>query len=434
MMRKFARYWCQSLFLLLCATSCITAVTNASAKPGNRLFLTSSVNNARPFVGQEILLTYTLCFKEVAPKISHETNPSFTGLWAKESPPERFIKSIPIMVNGEEFRSAVVKQFRIVPLQSGRFTVAGYRMQCMLSQAQAALNLTESPVQLTAPTIILSASPLPEPVHDSFSGGIGTFTLNLIADQKKIRLGEQVSLKLILTGKGSLHTLQLPRLSVPESFLHNPPEQRASSDTVTSTTVVWPQSQGTFEITSNRIAIFNPETRAFTTLLPKPVTITVDAPLKRSSAEESIPPPAIWSMKSNFAPLLAAFIMIMISLLTIVTIVIKRRNGQQSEKGTTLERHPEPGISAGEMKQQLFTRLEASGINNPGAMTRRELEGALQTLRMTTENRSDLSAILDTLDKILYSPSGKSGAQLPVSTIETFTALLAILKNIKSSH
>ena len=436
MITSFApsRYF--AFILLLLAACCSPAVTDASEKQGNSLFITSSASNIHPFVGQEIVLTYTLCFKDVAPKILNETNPSFTGLWAKESYPERFIKSIPKRVGGELFRSAVVKQFRVVPLQSGAFTIAGYNMQCLLPQEQIAASikgLPETPVRIAAPPVALFAIALPEPVPENFSGGIGSFSLDLITDYRKIRVGEAVSLKLIVTGKGSLHTLQLPGLTLPESFRQNLPERRRGSDSLIVTTRVWPQSQGTFQIPALRTAVFNPETKRFSTLFSQPVTITVDAPLQGGAAEEAQPPAG--DVKNNLLRAVTGGIVALLLLLCIVAFVLKRRKGRQGARAaTTAEGQPEKRASAGEMKQQLFALLETAGMSNPGALTRRELEGALQKLNIPTESRSELLALLDSLDKILYSPSMNMGTPIPESVVAKVNALRALLKKVEPSR
>ncbi len=431
-MRSFARYLLLSLLLL--ATCCTPAVAEASEMPGNRLFLTTSASNTHPFAGQEILLTYTLWFRDVAPKISSETNPSFTGLWAKESQPERFIKSMQKKVNGDELRSAVVKQFRVVPLQAGTFTIAGYVMQCILPQQQIATNLKEIPetfVRITAPPIILSSLALPEPVPEGFSGGVGAFTLDLRSDNQKIRVGEPLTLKLIVTGTGNLHTLQLPGPTLPESFRHNPPERTTSPGSITSTITAWPQVTGSFKIPALRLVVFNPETRKFSTLVSKALTITVEEGPFQGKIGQEAEHPAAAEGKNNFSVPATGAIIAILFLLTIIAMALKGKKLQQSSRATTSEHQPEGDASAETMKQQLFTLLETAGIRTPEAMTRKELERALQELTIPVESQSELSAVLDSLDKILYCPSGKNGSPIPASIVAKVNALLTLLKTVE---
>ena len=86
------------------------------------------------------------------------------------------------------------------------------------------------------------------------------------------------------------------------------------------------------------------------------------------------------------------------------------------------------------MKQQLFTQLEAAGMNNAGAMTRRELDEALQRLKVSTEERLEFSAVLDSLDQILYTPSAKKERPIPEAIVEKVNALLALLKKVERSR
>ena len=81
--------------------------------------------------------------------------------------------------------------------------------------------------------------------------------------------------------------------------------------------------------------------------------------------------------------------------------------------------------SAKEMKQQLFALIEACGISNPEALTRKELESALQKLDIANNSKAEIPAMLDALDKILYTPLGE---KIPESTVTKVNALMATLK------
>ena len=444
MAKGFALQRYCALFWLIITSLCAPAITGVSGHP-DKPFLVSSISSTSPFVGQEILLTYTLYFKNAAPKISAETNPSLQGLWAKESVPDHFIKSIPATVQGERFRSAIVKQFRLVPVQSGIITVSGYNMQCVLPPQQVTTNgneLPDTPVKITAPPIIISARALPEPVPEGFSGAVGDFSLTLLTDKEHLRVGEPLSVKLTLTGKGSLLTLELPVVHLPESFRQNPPERTTtlnkeselSSGTITSTILAWPQSEGDFQITAPRLVVFNPATKQFSTLLAKPLALTVTGTVQGAMTNEKEPSDTTRETMRDFSPLIKNTAIIIVLLLCGVTIArAGKKIVQKREKilrDVASELKPDMGKSAGKMKQQLFTMLEEAGIKSPGGMTRSELKQALLEINITDELRTELLTVLDALDMIIYCPAGTTETGIPEWIAAKVTVLLNELKKM----
>ncbi len=444
MAASFAPYRYRPLFILLMALLCAPAIAGASTLQGNKPFLASSINNNRPFTGQEILLTYTLYFRDIAPKISNEVSPSFQGFWARESGSERFIKSLPATIQGENFRSAVVKQFKLVPIQSGKITVSGYSMLCTLPQNDIGTDGKEPPdssVRITAPAMTISARALPLPVPKPYSGAVGSFSLSLMADKEMLNVGEPLSLKLTLTGKGSLLTLELPDVQLPESFRQNPPERATNlvkksgttSGSITLTTLAWAQSEGDFQIPPVTLVVFNPDTQQFSTLHSKSLAIQVHAATRKAAGggeEKSLNTP---SEKKVSATTLFSSIAIAILLLVSSALIALSRKKQPTDvkkivpKGA-VSHSPETGTSAKNMKQQLLALLAETGIKSPGGMTRIELQDALQEINLPDETRSELPEVLDSLDKILYSHSEEKERRIPEWMKAKVNALLHALK------
>ena len=433
--------WHNGLFWLIIALLFTPALASASL---DKPFLTSSASNSRPFVGQEIVLTYTLCFKDSAPKISRETNPSLRGLWAKESAPDRFIKSAPATVEGKHVRSAVVRQYKLVPVQSGTITVSGYSMQCFLpQQTETTTGQKEAPdtrIDITAPAITLSVLPLPEPVPEGFTGAVGNFSFNVEANKQHLDIGEPLTLKLTLAGTGSLLTLELPSLQLPETFRSNRPEKTTtlqkesalSQGTITSTIIAWPQSEGNFLIPALRLVVFNSDTQRFSTLLSKPVAITVTRPAQAALAADTKPPSAAPLDTTPTGKLIPVTIIIAVLLLTAIAVVVRRKKLLPANIVTAQRKRAVPQAennnSPGTMKAQLFNVLERAGIKNPGCLTRKELEQALQEIKMSSETQNELPAVLDSLDKIMYSPAEQQGAGIPDGIVAKINAILNELK------
>jgi len=445
----FARYRYRPLFMLVMALLCAPATAGASRLQGNNPFLASSINNSHPYTGQEILLTYTLYFRDIAPKISREVPPSFQGFWAKESGSERFIKSLPATVQGEYFRSAVIKQFKLVPIQSGKITVSGYNMLCTLPQDNVTMNgkeLPDSSLRITAPAITITARALPQPVPKKHSGAVGIFSLSLSTDKEKLNVGEPLSVKLSLTGTGSLLTLELPNVQLPESFRQNPPERatnlvknsKTTSGAIIATTLAWPQSEGNFQIPAVTLVVFNPDTQHFSTLQSKSLAIQVNAAAKKTTGgeEKSLNTFSEKKVSENtlFSTVTIALLLLIIGALTLL---IRKKQLTDAKKRVAkgIANHsPETETSAKTIKQQLLALLAEAGIKCPGGMTRIELQNALQEIHLPDETRSELSEVLDSLDKILYSHSEEKESRIPDRIKGKVNALLQALKKAGSPN
>lgn len=445
----FSRYRYRSIFLLIIAVLCAPAFSGASETSGKKPFLVPSINISHPYVGQEILLTYRLYFRNAAPKISAETAPALQGIWARETGTERFIKSIPAIVQGEPFRGAVVKQFRLVPVKSGTITISGYSMLCTLPQEQVTPDGKEFPDQrlrITAPAITIFARNLPEPAPEKLSGAVGTFTLNLTTNKQNLRIGEPVSLKLILTGTGSLFTLELPDILLPESFRHNPPEKatiltkdsETTSGTITSTIIAWPQSAGDFEIPAASLVVFNPETSRFTTLHTRPLNIRVSPAAQDAEAVREEPIYSSTDSKDSANPrfmVIGIGLLLLMSAAAIVLVRKQRLKGAIKPETGNISKHPlENEKTARSMKQQLFSSLVEAGIERPEGMTRKELNEALQKKNISDEIRSELTGVLDSLDRILYTPAREKEKRIPDWIAANLNAVLNAIKKAGSSR
>ena len=430
--------------MLIVAALCAPKCTRASEIQGNKPFLASSINNSHPFVGQEVLLTYTLFFRNTAPKISDEVAPSLQGLWSRETGSERFIKSMPAMVQGEHFRSAMVKQFRLVPIQSGRITLKGYSMLCTLPQDNVSKELPDTRLRITATTITINAQNLPAANPEKLSGAVGIFSLGLITDKQKLKIGEPVSLKLILSGTGSLLTLEMPNLTLPESFRHNPPEKtttlipasETTSGTITATIIAWPQSEGVFQIPSTALVVFNPQTEQFSTLHTQPLAIRV-TPAEREAKEDGEHSfDTATETKKRRTPIFTIITLLLVMSSAAIYLVRKKRVDDAKKLADEERTDQQSGNSksAKNMKQQIFILLEESGIKSPGGMTRAELNEALQKINIPDESRSELPAVLDSLDRILYSQAAEQENRIPDWIAAKIDILLRALKKAGSSR
>ncbi|NTW56220.1 MAG: protein BatD [Chlorobiaceae bacterium] len=445
-MRRALTHFTLLLQLLLALVN-VRAFAATVPQGDAKTFLTSSVSDTRPYVGEEVLLTYTLYFRETAPKISDEVTPSLRGLWAKEAKPERYIKSTPATFRGQSYRCAVIKRFRLVPVQAGTLTVSGYSMNCAVPSGKPAAGGAEPPdiiAQITAPPVTIEAKPLPGTPPPGFSGAVGSFSLELLADKQNVHAGDPLTLKIRVYGTGSLLTLTLPPLKLPDSFRPGTSEvtnalqseSAVSSGSTTSTIVVWPQSPGNFAIEPVRMVVFDLEAGTFHTLESKPLSVIVGPATGNAGAGPKpvngpVPPVAPGPEKNNAAGTPFSFIAVIAAVVLAAAVVIfflKKR--PSSVSGETVSEVPsQTGDSPQAIKKLVFELVEKAGINGAAGLTRNQLKAELQNKTEITEEQLDeLTGLLDTIDRILFTSSATREGGLPGDSGEKIERLRKALK------
>ena len=111
------------------------------------------------------------------------------------------------------------------------------------------------------------------------------------------------------------------------------------------------------------------------------------------------------------------------------TILVRRKQMEQKKaKGQTGS-----DTSPASLKHELFLLLEKAGIKRPGGLTRVELKNALLKLGLPNDVQAELPAVLDSLDRILYSPTGKKDAATPDSITERVNSLRQALSTFSGA-
>ncbi|UWX57708.1 BatD family protein [Chlorobaculum sp. MV4-Y] len=269
---------------------------NSGTPSGSKLFVESSLDNAAPWVGQEVRLTYTLFFSGAAPQIEDKSQPEHPGIWVRELAPETYIDSTPVSKNGELFRKAVVKQLRLVPMQSGKLPVTGYRIRCLVPrQGEASLdsrNDTET-IVIAQPAII-QARALPKPAPADFSGAVGHFTLSVSPENSTVHAGESLSLSVTISGKGNLDTPPPLKVLLPEGIRQEasatPPDTasaKGSTSSVSTKMLLIASKEGVFRFVPVKLTAFDPEAGRYETIASNAIAIKVIAGQATSAQPQS---------------------------------------------------------------------------------------------------------------------------------------------------
>ena len=254
-----------------------------NAAPEN--FLRAEVSTDRVYVGQQIILNLNL-YASVNP-ISRNMvrEPDLDGFFAR--PRRRFDASPETVIqNGREYQRRTLASLALFPIKSGTLQIDPYRM--VIGAVRTRNNSTFSrrfteQIPVNSDTLTIEVSELPQPRPDDFSGGVGTYTMEVDVDRNELSTDDALRVVIQVTGQGDVQRLEAPvpvnedewniydPQVVQEQFLDSPSGMFGRK--VFEYQLV-PKRAGTFEI-APALRYFDTETESYTSLTPERFTIRV---------------------------------------------------------------------------------------------------------------------------------------------------------------
>jgi hypothetical protein len=177
---------------------------------------------------------------------------------------------------------------------------------------------------LAADPITVTASPLPAVnVPSDFNGAIGNFALNVTAGPTNLTVGDPITVRVQISGRGALDAVTLPAQDAWHDFKTFPPtstitntDQFGFQGIKTFEQIVSPLNSDVHELPPFSFAFFNPDDGAYHTLTQPATPLLVHSagatPLptmagnKNSSAEPPASPQDILPIKENLGTLAPA--------------------------------------------------------------------------------------------------------------------------------
>lgn len=207
------------------------------------LFVRLNVNKNTAYKGEPIYATYRLyinpelnVLSAAAPK-----QPMFNGFWSQDFKIEQIQYSGSETINGINYRYADIAKVLLIPQQSGNLSIDPFEMEFVVrlrvqsQQKQRSRDpwgfddFFDDPFFGGASYrdfkyVCKSASgkvnilPLPEPIPQYFSNGVGSYKFTASIDKNKVKTNEPFTLKYRVEGGGNLKLVQAPMLTLPQDL------------------------------------------------------------------------------------------------------------------------------------------------------------------------------------------------------------------------
>jgi hypothetical protein len=271
-----------------------------------KLFLRAEVDNKTPYVGQPVVVAYTLYAKKGLPLVTWGVSqplPQFKAFLKEDLYNTERLTFHDVKLGSEAYQAALVKKIILVPTKTGKTMVDNLNLVVGLnvqsSERRRSRRSFEDPFfddfffdpfgrqaeQVTVPSSVieLNVQNLPSPLPADFTGTVGDYTFTVKLDRNSATMDDLVTLSLSLSGKGAVESALEPKIPSIEGFevyeTKARVDKKITADTLGGTKnfdiVLRPQKTGEMEIPPISYTLFNPEKKEYVTLKSSPIKLTI---------------------------------------------------------------------------------------------------------------------------------------------------------------
>jgi hypothetical protein len=336
---------------------------NVAQKTKENLFLKLDVDKKSCYVDEPVVATYKL-YTRLPSETTITDAPSFNGFSVNDLDVNN--NATQEKYNGRMYNVYTLRKVELYPLQPGNITldpvVADNKITFIKSEyansqhndgffdmfdnfGQAALppeaQITQN-VTLKSTPVTITVKPLPAQNKPSdFRGAVGNFTITSSLEKNEITTDDAGTLKLTVTGKGSIQLINAPSINWPPGI---DGYEAKVKDNVDKTKVPIQGSKifsypftvskaGKYTIDSIAFSYFDPATSSYKTLRTAPLEITVKKGkgilFKKEAAKNPADTNALFSKRTE---LTAGIILIVLIIFVVLFLMIKKRKDENDLK------------------------------------------------------------------------------------------------------
>jgi hypothetical protein len=253
-------------------------------------FIEQTVDKRRPYVGEQVTLTFRFYQAERLWERPDLDWPEFNGFTIEDLPPVNpYIK----IINNRRYEVREIKK-ALFPITSGEIAIGAssliiregifdsfrdpfnmFRRGRRAARSRGPQVLTTDPIKLTVRQLPSRGKPA------DFSGAVGQYNIKVSVDKDSVGVDEPITMKVTLSGTGNIKSL--PAIAIPEMQDFRVYESGktesisnsggAVSGSKTFEQAVIPVTSGNFQIPSIEFSFFNPARGQYQTVSTKPVDI-----------------------------------------------------------------------------------------------------------------------------------------------------------------
>jgi len=439
-------------------TITVTKAPAAQTAPSDReVWVTASVSNPSPFVGEQFAYRFSL-FQSVRVTDATFDPPEFDGFTAKEIKERGSRRQI---INGREFVVTEI-YYVLVPVATGLQTIAPAVLNLGIVRPEQQRrrssfddffndpffnrNRVEQRVLQTDPVAVDVQLLPPAPGGFAFSGLVGDFRMSADMETTELKAGDTTTLTITIQGKGNIMDAKAPALAIPDGIktYEDTPEEdiHLTADGYRGKkvfrTALVPVTAGDIALPAATLTYFDAGSKQYRTLraaLPPlnvapateaqaaPNTVTPQSPQIRKhkvafTGRDILPPKeALSALTSQHAmsPLLFLVWLLTPGCAVGVLALALRQGRKDDSPSARMRRHAQQSLKQAETRKadlddfltNLYQALTAAILARAGrqgqALTWKEAETILDHRGATQQTTTEATDLLKTLESAKFS-------------------------------
>ncbi len=243
------------------------------------IFIRTEISKKKVYVGEPVLIKFRLYTTVPITQLGLQEAPSFQGFLAYDIDTNQRIRFQPSIIAGKRYNTAVIYKKVLYPTKSGELVI---KPLSFVLNAQADFFFGKRVIRKSEP-LRIEVLPLPE-APDDFSGLVGNFNIQAKVDTEKAKVGQSISFKIIVSGKGDLKGFEKIMPEHIDGFKIFQSSSRITSQDPINQTKVWdivlvPIREGTLKIPSIKLVYFDPIVEKYITKKTQELSIVVKGKL-----------------------------------------------------------------------------------------------------------------------------------------------------------
>ena len=257
------------------------------------ILLRAVVSRTSVYKGEPLRVTFKLYERVPVVGYNDVKFPSFNGFWAQELNTDNARRQRETF-NGKVYETLVAKEYLLYPQQAGTLVIEPAELTAV---AQVVVpgrrnvdpffgggpDFVNVPRKVQSPRINVTVKPLPAGAPASFSGAVGSFTMDAVLPPDRLAANSAATYTVKISGTGNLTFVQAPKLTLPASFEQYNVKTTESINASAAGISGYRQfeypfiarAEGTYDVEPVEFSYFDPARMQYMTLRSRPLELEI---------------------------------------------------------------------------------------------------------------------------------------------------------------